>query len=762
MERVKIKVSGMVQGVGFRPFVYRLAHRYGLVGWVQNDAAGIQAEIEGRPENLTGFLADLKAQAPPQAVIMKLLAETVAPKDERGFYIKKSQTTDGRTALVLPDIATCPDCQQELGQAGDRRFRYPFTNCTNCGPRYSIIQDLPYDRAATTMSVFRMCPSCQAEYNDPRDRRFHAQPNACPVCGPAYQLLTASGQAVEGEAFAEARKRIAQGAILAVKGLGGYHLVCNAADQAAVAELRERKGRVDKPFAVMFGDLGTARLHCTVSDAEETLLSGAIRPIVLLAKNPQYGLAQAVAPGNPTLGAMLPYAPVHWILLEAGDAYVMTSGNVSDEPIAYEDQEAQGRLAGLVDYFLIHNRPIHSRVDDSVARIAHNKPFLLRRGRGVAPAPIQLAQAGPPVLACGGEVKNTFCLTKGTAAFMSAHIGDLENVAALASYTGQISHYQALFAIQPEFVAHDLHPDYLSTKYAQTLDLPLLAIQHHHAHIASVLAEHGLNEKVIGVAFDGTGYGTDGLLWGSEFMLADCQDFIRMAHSRYFALPGGMKAIQEPWRQAAWLLQELYGDGFAELPIPFCRQLPDNWPFILQAAAKGINSPLACGAGRLFDMAAAILGIRCRVHYEGQAAVELESAAAGATGWLLPYHITGGPVAELDFRPAFAALVQAVQRGENPAGLAAAFHMTLAAATVDMIRRIHHMTGIRKVAFSGGVFQNMTLLGLILERLDHPLTPLLNRQVPANDGGLALGQAAVARERSKQHVSCNTGQNHSP
>ncbi|EGO64050.1 carbamoyltransferase HypF [Acetonema longum] len=749
IERIGIHIAGIVQGVGFRPFVYNLARRHHLRGWVLNDGAGVRIEAEGASHALREFVAGLTAEAPPLAVIADMMIIALPLKGETQFEIKSSLISVTHSATISPDIATCPDCRREMADPNNRRFGYPFTNCTNCGPRYTIITGVPYDRMRTTMDPFAMCPACQAEYDDPANRRFHAQPNACPVCGPRYRLLNSDGQEAAGQPLTEARRLLKNGAIVAVKGIGGYHLVCDAMNQQAVTLLRTRKIREDKPFAVMGGSLESVRRHCLVSQAEETFLTGAVRPIVLLAKTAGYSLAEAVAPGNPCLGVMLPYAPVHWLLLAPEDVWVMTSGNSSDEPIAYTDGDAIARLAGIADYFLIHNREIHYRADDSVVRIFNDKPYILRRSRGLAPAPIRLVRPGPPVLACGGELKNAFCLTKGDQAFVSVHMGDLENMAAFESYKATIGHCQGLLGIRPEVVACDLHPEYLSTKYADHWNLPRIAVQHHHAHIASVLAEHGLEEPVIGIAFDGTGYGSDGHLWGGEFLLADCREFTRLAHCRYLPLPGASRAIKEPWRPAAWMLQELYNADFVNLDIPLARLLPEGWQMTIQAAAKGINAPLTSSAGRLFDIAAAILGIRTHIHYEGQAAVELELAATGARGDTLPYDITAGNVRELDFRPTFAAMVQAIGQGRGTAELAAAFHTTLAAAITDMTRRLSKTTGIRKVALSGGVFQNMTLLRQVAGLLEKDFTVLIHRQVPTNDGGLCLGQAAVAIERSR-------------
>lgn len=749
MERLRIIITGIVQGVGFRPFVHNLAGRCGIAGWVANDGRGVVIEAEGETAAVAAFLAALRAEAPPLAVIDALTAEKLPPVGAKGFAIRASGPAEDRLALISPDVATCADCRAELADPADRRYRYPFTNCTNCGPRYTIIDDVPYDRERTTMAAFAMCPACRAEYDDPANRRFHAQPNACPVCGPAYRLLDGAGRPLPGDPLAETRRLVVEGKVAAIKGLGGYHLACDARDAAAVATLRARKIREDKPFAVMAGGLDAIKSRCLVSPAEEELLAGTARPIVLLAKGPGYDLAPAVAPGNPYVGVMLPYAPVHWLLLEPGDVWVMTSGNTSDEPIAYEDGDALARLAGIADIFLVHNRPIRCRADDSVARVFAGRPYILRRGRGYAPAPVRLPRAGPAVLACGGELKNAFCLSRGDLAFMSAHVGDLENMATFNAYAAAIEHYRRLFSVTPEVVAYDLHPEYLATKYALDSGLPGVGVQHHHAHIAAVLAEHGESGPVIGVAFDGTGYGGDGRLWGGEFLLAGLKDYTRLAHLAYLPLPGGAAAIREPWRLAAWVLHDLYGPDFVNKDIPFVRNMPAGWQLLLDAAAKGVNAPLASGAGRLFDAAAALLGVRGMINYEGQAAVELELAAAGRAGRVLPYDFIAGEPARLDFRPAFAAMTAALGQGTPAADLAAAFHATVADAVASTVRRLSAVTGVTKVALSGGVFQNVTLLGQVVGLLEKDFTVLLHRRVPANDGGLALGQAAVAIERSR-------------
>lgn len=749
MQRLQIRITGIVQGVGFRPFVYKLAQQYALTGWVQNDSEGVLLEVQGSEQNMVCFQAALVRETPPLASIDRVLTIPLTVVPEEYFFIRHSTAAAAKLALVSPDMAVCPECLADITDKHNRRYGYAFTNCTNCGPRYSIIADVPYDREKTSMRPFGMCPQCAAEYRDPLDRRFHAQPNACPVCGPHYRLLDREGQELDGDWCARVRGRIGSGDIIAIKGIGGFHLACDARQEAAVATLRQRKLREEKPFAVMCGSLAAARELCDISEEAEQLLESSIRPIVLLPKRPGLVLAEQVAPGNAYLGVMLPYTPLHYTLLAPGDVWVMTSGNHSDEPIAYEDADARQRLAAIADYFLVYNRTIVRRVDDSVVRVFNGQTQLLRRSRGMAPAPLAVAGAGPTILAGGGEQKNTFCLLKGSQAFVSEHIGDLANMAVLASYEQAIAHYQQLFAAVPAVTAYDLHPEYLSTKYILSLPLTSIGVQHHHAHIASVLAEHGLDEPVIGVAFDGTGYGADGNLWGGEFLLADCRQFTRLAHCSYLPLPGGSKAIQEPWRLAAWLAYEQHGWSGVEAVLPLRPALPNGWQLAIEAARQGLNTPLTSSAGRLFDAAAALLGVRTHCHYEGQAAIELEQLAVGCTGQLWPYQLLDGPVSQLDFKPTFAALMTGAARGQSKGELAASFHRTVAAALVNMTRRLCRQTGIKKVVLSGGVFQNILLLTEVMTALQPDYEVLINRKVPPNDGGLALGQAVIARERSR-------------
>lgn len=748
MQRLNINIKGIVQGVGFRPFVYNLARQLQLGGWVLNNSQGVELEIEGGDESITAFLSELRDAPPPLAIIDEVITVQCAVKGEPDFCIQHSTEQGQKRAWVSPDVGTCRDCQQDITRLGNRRHGYGFANCTNCGPRYSIIKDVPYDRSTTTMEKFKMCPDCQKEYDDPSNRRFHAQPNACPICGPQYHLVSQAGKVISGDVFNNTRDLIAAGNIVAIKGLGGYHLACDARNEQAVSKLRYRKMREDKPFAVMCGSIERVGKLCTMSPTEERLLTSVKRPILLLAKNNNYDLATSVAPGNAYLGVMLPYVPAHWLLLTADDVWVMTSGNVSDEPIAYDDQDAKLRLAGIADYFLAHNRDIYQPTDDSVVRVILDKQYILRRSRGFVPAPIRLSREISSILAVGGEVKNAFCLTQGSFAFMSPHIGDLESLTTYRAYLAAIDHYKKIFDLKPQCVAYDLHPEYLATKYALTLDIPQVGVQHHHAHIASVLAEHGLEERVIGVAFDGTGYGGDGTLWGGEFLIADYRDFVRAGHCKYLPLPGGAKAIKEPWRLTAWVLYNLYGRDFADFEMGFSRSLPRGWQLMLDATIKGINAPQTSSAGRLFDVAAGILGLGNVIHYEGQAAVKLELAAQKAVGHSLPYTISEGQPRILDFMPTFEFLAEAVQKGKNVNFLAACFHSTVAQAVVEMICLIRQETELGKVALSGGVWQNKILLTQVVGMLQQADFKIYtNQQVPLNDGGLALGQALVAEAR---------------
>jgi hydrogenase maturation protein HypF len=736
MVRLRIRVEGIVQGVGFR-----------LAGSVANDGRGVTIEVEGDESELSRFRAALEREAPPLALIERLTSREVGTRGETSFVIAPSAAGQQRSTLISPDVATCEDCLRELFDPADRRYRYPFINCTNCGPRFTIIRDVPYDRAATTMAAFAMCRECAREYRDPTDRRFHAQPVACPACGPRLVLLDGVGNPSPEEPIAAAARLIRRGRIVAVKGLGGYHLAVDAADEAAVATLRARKYREEKPFALMARDLEAARRLAHVSPEEAALLTGPRRPIVLMRRLPDAPVASAVAPGNAFLGVMLPYTPLHHLLARELDGpFVLTSGNLSDEPIAYRDDEALERLHGIADAFLTHDRAIHMRTDDSVLRLFRGAPMPLRRSRGYAPQPLTLPwEFSRPVLACGAELKNTFCLTKGRHAFLSHHIGDLENYEALRSFAEGIAHFRRLFDIRPEIVAYDLHPEYLSTKWALDQEgVELIGVQHHHAHIASCLADNGEAGPAIGVAFDGLGYGSDGTLWGGESLLADLRGFARVGHLRRLPMPGGAAAIREPWRMAAVYLEAACGGDVP--PLAVVQRQRARWEAVLQVARSGLHSPLTSSVGRLFDAVAAILGVRDRVSYEGQAAIELEQLADAtetvAYGAALADRQDGF---ELDGADLVRAVVADLLAGAEPAAIAARFHNGVAAAIRRGCRAVRERTGLSTVALSGGVFQNVLLLGRAIDLLEADgFRVLRHRQVPPNDGGISLGQAVVA------------------
>jgi hydrogenase maturation protein HypF len=770
--RTAVRVEGIVQGVGFRPFVYALATRLGLGGLVGNDVDGVFIEAEGTPASLEEFLARLERDAPPLARIDRIRTAAVAPNGQRSFEIVASEAGGPRRTLVSADSATCPDCLRELADPADRRYGYPFINCTNCGPRFTIVRDVPYDRARTTMAGFTMCEPCAAEYHDPRDRRFHAQPTCCPECGPALALLDPAGAPWTGtgpgdDPVAAAAALLRDGRVLAVKGLGGYHLAVDATSDKAARALRERKHREDKPFAVMTADLAAARDLCEVSEPAAGLLSSPRRPIVLLPRRPGAAVAEAVAPGNRQLGLMLPYTPLHHLLLRAvGGPIVLTSGNVSDEPIAYRDADAFARLGGIADASLTHDRAIHIRTDDSVVREFRGRAMLTRRSRGYVPEPVRVRVRFPrPVLACGAELKNTFCLGQGDHAFISHHIGDLENAETLRSFTEGIEHFRRLFDIDPAVVAYDLHPEYLSTKYALDLDgVDLEGVQHHHAHVASCLADNGEDGPVIGVAFDGTGYGTDATIWGGEFLVADLARFNRAGHLAPVPMPGGAAAIRQPWRMTAAYLAAAYPDG----PPPgldVIRRNEHRWADVVTLARKGINAPATSSAGRLFDAVSALLGVRDVINYEGQAAVELEQLADPAeTGAYRARIEPGSPASPSGpgspttpgepFRVAGTDLLRQaaddLARGTHPGTIAARFHGGVAALIQQGCVLAREQHGLSTVALSGGVFQNLTLLTQTVARLEaRGFRVLVHSRVPCNDGGISLGQAVVAAARDQ-------------
>ncbi|MGB8652443.1 MAG: carbamoyltransferase HypF [Mycobacteriales bacterium] len=728
-QRIQVRVSGVVQGVGFRPFVWKAATDLGLSGWVHNDAEGVLLEVEGPPSGLDDLVRALVERPPPLARVDSVRALPVATTGERGFAVRDSHLEGPRVALVAADAATCPACLGELADPADRRYRYPFVNCTHCGPRYTIVRSVPYDRARTTMAGFALCPDCRREYDDPADRRFHAQPVCCPACGPQLSMPVT-----------EAADRLHAGQVLAVKGLGGLHLAVLASDEDAVARLRARKHREERPFALMVRDLAAALALCEVEPAEEALLTSAARPIVLLRRRGS-GVAPSVAPHQRFLGIMLPYTPLHHLLLEAVDApLVMTSGNRSDEPIVFRDEDAHERLDGIADAFLTHDRPIETRVDDSVLRVVRGRPVPIRRSRGYVPGAVALPwRLRRHVLACGGELKSTFALGRDEHAFVSHHIGDLDSWTTFQAYLHGITHLQRLLDVRPELVAHDLHPDYASSRYAQELDgVELVGVQHHHAHIASCLVDNGREGPVIGVAFDGTGLGADGTVWGGELLLADLRTAERAGHLRPVPLPGGDRAVREPWRMAAAYLQEAYGETPPDLPL---RHRHPRWQHVLAAAGAGVNAPPTSSAGRLFDAVAAVLGVRDVASYEGQAAIELEQLAEPGAG-AYPVVLDG---AVLDGVVLFRHCVEDLLAGTPVPVVSARFHDTLAATVAHACELLRERSGLGTVALSGGVWQNALLLSRALELLeDKGFEVLTHRQVPCNDGGLSLGQLAVA------------------
>lgn len=764
MVRLSVRIDGVVQGVGFRPFVYGIATRLGLSGHVGNDASGVFAEVEGDAAATAKFVRAVAAEAPPLAVVADVRSREIAPTGDAGFAIVPSPHGSEASTLISADSATCEDCLREMADPADRRYRYPFINCTNCGPRFTIVRGVPYDRPLTTMAGFAMCEACSAEYHDAADRRFHAQPVCCPACGPRPRLVGATTE----DPISRAAALLRDGQVLVIKGLGGFHLAADATHATASRTLRARKHREDKPFAVMVADLAAARELCEVSDVDADLLTSRRRPIVLLPKRLGTPIADAVAPGNRRLGVVLPYTPLHHLLLaDVGRPIVLTSGNVSDEPIVYRDDDVD-RLDTIADAVLTHDRPIHIRTDDSVVRNFRGTAQVQRRSRGYVPEAVPLEfDVGRHVLACGAELKNTVCVAKGRHAFLSHHIGDLENVETLRSFTEGIEHFRALFDVRPEVVAYDLHPEYLSTKYALDLsDVELIGVQHHHAHIASCLADNGESGPVLGVAFDGTGYGTDGTIWGGEFLLADLTSFRRLGLIDSVPMPGGAAAIRQPWRMAAAYLDRAYGDDVPELDV-VTRNAAD-WRAVRSMARSGVNAPPTSSAGRLFDAIAALLGVRDAINYEGQAAVELEQFADPAERGAYEAGVVrdgqaarGGYEAAVGDEPLrvsgvdlVRACVADLRAGIAPAVVAARFHNGIADVIARVCDTSRTSTGVGTVALSGGVFQNLLLLGATVDALEQrDFRVLIHSRVPTNDGGISLGQTAVAAATMRRALS---------
>ncbi|MDY0340858.1 MAG: carbamoyltransferase HypF [Coriobacteriia bacterium] len=785
MRAYALHVTGVVQGVGFRPFVYTLAARLGVYGWVKNTSEGVFVHAEGEDDAIEAFVRAVRDEAPPMAVVTSVEASAVSAEDHTEFVIVPSEAIEGAMTLVSPDIATCDACVAELRDRNDRRFGYPFTNCTNCGPRFTIIQDVPYDRPMTTMRDFPLCNDCAAEYADPADRRFHAQPNACFRCGPRLYLNHTADAPSSDRGYNDAewipaaetvprphrdiddeRERAAmliaetvtflrEGAIVAVKGLGGFQLVCDAMNEDAVLRLRERKHRWGKALAVMMPSMEAAREHCAVSDEEAALLTGPSAPIVLLRLHGRATstLAPSLAPGLRELGVMLPYTPLHHLLVDAfGGPLVMTSGNRSDEPIATGNAEALERLSDIADALLMHDRDIYSRYDDSVVRHTPDVGVeFIRRARGYAPFPLPSPITnGTDILAAGPEQKNTFCLLTGEHAFVSQHIGDMENAETLESYERTIALYEQLFRVRPETIAHDLHPEYLSTKHALSLGLPAIGVQHHHAHIASVTAEHGVSERVLGVALDGTGYGTDGTIWGGEWLAADWTGFDRVAHLRTLPLPGGAAAIRRPARMALGALAEyelLDHPGAAPLRA---RLAAGEEKTVLAMIAHGLNTPRTSSMGRLFDAIAALVGVRDDVLYEGQAAIELEVVADPATVGTYAFGTLAGTdgMLVIDSAPVLEATLDDIAAGVGAAAISTRFHRAVVSAVVETCVRLAPELDVQYVALSGGVFMNrLVMRGVVLGLREVGLEPLTHQRLPSNDGGVSFGQAIIARAR---------------
>ncbi len=764
--RKAIEIAGIVQGVGFRPFIYRLAAETNLTGFITNTEAGVSIEVEGSQGAVEAFLARLPREVPPLARITNMVVADRPPHEDVDFRILPSRAGEERRVLISPDVAICDDCLRELLNPSDRRFRYPFINCTNCGPRYTIVRDIPYDRAQTSMAPFPMCPECQREYDDPRNRRFHAQPNACWNCGPHVELRDARGQHIESaDPIAKAIEFLAAGEIVAVKGLGGFHLAADAFNETSVARLRERKRRVEKPFAIMAATLAGVEEFCWLDDASRSLLQSPAHPIVLLKKKQPERLAPSVAPFNRDLGVFLPYTPLHHLLFQGLAALVMTSGNISEEPIAIDNAEAGERLRGLADYFLVHNREILLRADDSVVRVASGRGRQVRRSRGYVPAPVFLKEELPPVLAVGGELKNTICLTRGREAFLSQHIGDLENLESYKFFESTVAGLKRILEVEPKILAYDLHPDYFSTRWARAqVGMESVGVQHHHAHIASCMAENHLDGRVIGVALDGTGYGLDGNIWGGEVLVCDYRGFERLAHLQYIPMPGGSAAIVEPRRMAISYLFQHFGRDLWDLDIPFVRRLDrPRTENLLRLVERGVNSPLTSSTGRLFDAVAALAGVREQVNYEAQAAIELEAAieerraerrsasftARSGEDDAYSFAIreaTGGWI--IDTRPMFPALAQDLREGVPTGVVSYRFHLgfvDVLARTADLARG---RTGLDRVCLSGGSFQNCFLSEHLQKRLEADgFQVFTHAEVPCGDGGISLGQAVVAAQR---------------
>ena len=752
LKGLKLNITGIVQGVGFRPFVYSLAVNNQLKGWVLNSSSGVEIEVNGSQTDLDAFVRQIGEQTPPLARIDRMTVEEIEPNGFTEFTILSSQSRPGDFVPISPDVSICDDCTRELFDPANRRYRYPFINCTNCGPRFTIIRDIPYDRPLTTMANFQMCPDCEAEYKNPLDRRFHAQPTACPVCGPQVKFIAGKGGDLVAEgALQEARQWLRNGKILAIKGLGGYHLACDAFNGGAVDELRRRKRRSDKPFALMAFDMATIRKHCHVSPREEELLLSHQHPIVILARRAGSAISPLTAPHQNTLGMMLPYTPLHLLLMEPEPGFpevlVMTSGNLSEEPIAYEDEQAAQHLVERADAFLIHNRPIHMRTDDSVARIALGNVYMIRRARGYTPDAIMLPSKVRPMLAAGSELKNTFTLARDNYAFMSHHIGDLENFETLQSFESGIRHYERLFKVVPEIIACDMHPNYLATRYAiqraESENLPIIQVQHHHAHLASCLADNGWqpdDRQAIGIILDGTGMGTDGTIWGGEVLIGNYAGYTRRFHLEQMPLPGGDAAIRHPVRTCLAYLWKFGIEPVKELE-PVSAMRVSDLSILTQQLVNNINTIPTSSMGRLFDAVSSLIGVCQHASYEGQAAIDLENAIAPQENGFYEFPLVKDIVC---LKPLFTEIIHELQMGVQKEKIAARFHNGIIMVLLAACQLIRSETGITDIALSGGVWQNMYLLTHAVQVLSGAgFNVMVHHQVPANDGGISLGQLAV-------------------
>jgi len=757
IERRKIEIRGIVQGVGFRPTVYRLAKKHTLKGFVLNDSKGVTLDIEGSPEGINSFLEELKKNPPPFSNIEAITSKKLTPKNFREFNIIESEERKEKKTLVSPDIAICKDCKKELLDSKDRRYKYPFINCTNCGPRFTITKGLPYDRKNTTMKKFKMCEKCRTEYTNPENRRFHAQPNACGDCGPHLKLLNGKGKEIKGNPIDKTIKFLKEGKIVAVKGLGGFHLACNAEDKIAVETLRKRKKRPYKPLALMAKDIPVTSKFVDLSSKEKELLKNPRAPIVLLEKKKNCVLPENIAPNNNYLGFMLPYTPLHVLLLENLEVLIMSSGNKKDEPIVFDNENAVERLGGIADYFLVHDRDIWIQADDSIARVVNGETLLLRRGRGYAPGPLRSpVKSKKKIIGFGAHKHNTFSISRDDEIFISHYIGETDNIETIKAFERGIKHFINFFDIPPDIAAVDFHPEYEATKFgkkwAKKNRNPLIEISHYHAHVASCLLDNGVDEKVIGVTWDGTGYGSDGKIWGGEFLIADLKEYERKAHLKYIPLPGGDMAVKEPWRMGSTYLYKTFGKDFLNLDIDFVRRLDKRkWEVIKNMINKGVNSPENSSIGRLFDAVSSILGIRDTATYQGQAAIELEMIVEKSVRECYKFRIKKDKnIYILDPKPVIEAIVKDIESGVTKEIISAKFHRGLSGMILEVSNLLREETGINIVCLTGGVFQNIVLRKEATAKLQEGKFKVYNhKKIPPNDGGISAGQVAIAMKRFK-------------